>query len=889
MAVSDSDTRSYSSLSLAIRLVQAVDAPDPVKEAVRAVADALDAGIVGYYAFDPIEASIRLTHASLPAVFTSETISTHSLTDGSIASRTLLEKQIVVVPHWTPGEEERRLFRAAGIAEVRNLISLPIIIGAHRRTGVLQAMNVGLPFSDDHALLEDIRTLFGAALESAERRTELATLSATISRVNRSLDLDETLDAVLAGVMTLVPCLRAIIYLDNVHPDALTAVAGRTMGTGMMYPSSQPRPLNESLTGWVYQHRQSVLVPDILEDNRVLQSGPDARPDDSPVRSFIMVPLLVGESPVGTLLLSRRPVNAFDQHDLQIVEQFAPLAAQAVTNARLFARTEQSRVRTERILGEMADAIVRMDIHSKCLTWNSVAEQLFGYTAAEVLGDFPPLVSLDLDPKTAGMWHRVIYGGESFSHIENRQQHRDGRWIDTLLSLSPWREHGEITGGLAVIRDITPLKNLERTLLQEITEGERRERDQAFIADAAQACNSAADAPAIMQALADMTAAWAASAAVFIFAPDGRHYTAAYASHNLEEDADIVAMLRAYGETDTPPPEADIAAIAQRAPLVVQIAGVPSSPLTDLICDHGYHSQAFVPIRAAGAIVGLLAAGARAAMPLLDTQSLATLELVAEQAGQAITKDRLLRQVRAQVVALEEANRHKDDFLASLSHELRTPLNAILGFGRLISDGLLRDADELHIAAEDIVTSGELLLTQVNDLLDMARVRAGQITAYWERVNVAECVRASERVLTPLVAAKKQHLVFSIPPTIPHVHADGARLQQVLINLLTNAHKFTPDDGEITVRATYDTDAGIVSIAVGDTGIGIAPENAAIIFEPFRRVETGYARAQGGTGLGLALSRQLVELMDGTLTLDSTPGVGSVFTVMLKSEGTSGE
>ncbi|MGI8687004.1 MAG: sensor histidine kinase [Thermomicrobiales bacterium] len=306
-------------------------------------------------------------------------------------------------------------------------------------------------------------------------------------------------------------------------------------------------------------------------------------------------------------------------------------------------------------------------------------------------------------------------------------------------------------------------------------------------------------------------------------------------------------------------------------PVIEDLATLPMTPLLGACLARGYYTKAFMPIRAEGAVVGVLVAGARAETPSFDAQSLTTLELVAEQAGLAITKDRLLRQVKAQVRELEEANRPKDAFLASLSHALRTPLNAILGFGRLIADGLIDDPNELHEAAEDIVGSGELLLAQVNDLLDMARVGAGRMAIGSEAVEIADICRNCERVLTPLIGAKRQELMIRIPPGMPRVRADAARLTQVVLNLLTNAHKFTPDGGLITVAVN----------AREDTGIGIAPEHAALIFEPFRRVETGYARSQSGTGLGLALSRRLVELMGGTLTLDSATGKGSAFTVTL--------
>ena len=309
--------------------------------------------------------------------------------------------------------------------------------------------------------------------------------------------------------------------------------------------------------------------------------------------------------------------------------------------------------------------------------------------------------------------------------------------------------------------------------------------------------------------------------------------------------------------------------------MIEKIAEAPDSPQHAATVARSYHTKAFIPIRAEGKVVGVLGAGARAETPPFDAQAIATLELVAEQAGLAITKERLLRQVRAQVMQLEEANRHKDDFLASLSHELRTPLNAILGFGELIEDGIIAEPEELREVAHDIVISGRLLLDQVNGLLDMARVGSGRMEFAREAVDIRTIAQQCERIIAPLISAKGQQLTFTLPPVV----ADGARLHQALLNLLTNAHKFTPEGGSIAVVGSVT--AARVAITVRDTGIGIAPEYAPIIFEPFRRVETGYARSQGGTGLGLALSRRLIELMGGTLTLESAPGKGSAFTIIL--------
>ncbi len=1048
----------HASLALATLLVQAVDQPDPIGAALHAVHETLRAANVAYYAFDPIDSTILMTHATVPETVTRAAIARHTVHDESVASRTLRARAPITIPSYQSTEETRAALAAVGITRVHNLVSAPVVAG-EERYGVLQAINVARRFVGPHgrAELAEIGALFGAMLASAHRRDEVAMLGAMIARVNASLDLQATLDAILEGLMALVPCGTATIYLDGLVPDALVQVAKRASGAGEEYPATQPRPIDGSLTGWVYRHLQAVNIRDVFEDDRVLRTGPDAMPPETTVRSYLMVPLVIGGSPVGVLVASRRQIGAFSDADLSIAERFVPLAAQAVANARRYTGAENARRQAEMVIADMADAIVRIGRDGIARGWNRGAERTFGYAAAEVVGNHPLLVPLDAAPETAGIWERVIVGGEAVGDIENRQRHKDGRWLDTLVSLSPWREGAEIVGAVAVIRDITGRKALERELAQRAAEGARRERDAAFVAAVAQACNSAAEGPVILQALADLAAMWADSASVTAF-DEGQVALAAYASKTPEEDSairaiiaeraarhpeailerqvvtanrsilsdlraapmtdlaeatnargyhtliatpirtagEIVGVLVVVARAETPPFDAQsvatvelvaeqaglaiarerldrriarqveamqrrerdaaylaavaqacnsaadgpailqslseltaqwaddarvitfedghatLAAYASRTPeadaairavltetyargertmravetvretqrsTVEDMRTLPMTPLLAVSRARGYHSKAFVPIRAAGEVVGLLSAGARAETAPFDARALATLELVAEQAGLAITKDRLLRRVEAQVAQLEEANRHKDDFLASLSHELRTPLNAILGFGRLIADGLIDDPEERHEAAEDIVASGELLLAQVNDLLDMARIGAGQMTFALEAVALEGVVRSSERVIAPLVAAKRQRLSVDVPPEMPCARADAARLRQVLLNLLSNAHKFTPEGGAIAVhvRAAGDT----VAIAVRDTGIGVAAEHATAIFEPFRRVETGYARAQAGTGLGLALSRRLVELMGGTLTLDSAPGHGSTFTVTL--------
>ncbi len=933
---------SHSPLSLATRLVQAVDAPDPVGAALSAVSETVGGNPTAFYAFNPADGRIVMTHATIGDALSRDALALHHLEDASIAAQTLRAQSPVILPQYSPSDDVRVALEAIGVMPPYNLVSFPVTVGEYR-FGVIQALNVA-PRSvgpDAVKTLEEIGMLFGSCLASARRRTELITLERTFARVNQSLDLQETLNAVIRGVMALVPCITSSIYLDGLAPDALVPIALRIESDEERYFAMQPRPLDGSLTGWVYRHRQSVNIPDLFADPRALRIGSDGPSVVTSVHSYLMVPLIVGESPVGVLVASRHGTGAFTDDDLRIVERFAPLAAQAVANARLYitARTELEGKLAQQVAdGERRerDAAFVAAVAQAC---NSASE---GPATLQTLADLTAhwADSASVVTFEAGSGRLAAYASRTpvedaaIRHIIEERATRQpddiqearvvadnaARLLDlrtnslamplaqaarardyhTLASV-PIRAVGEIVGVMSVAaRAATPpldtqavatlelvaeqaglaiaRERLNRQVTAQVATMRRRERDTAYVAAIAQACNSAADGPAILQALADLTADWADDARVITFT-DGRQTLTAYATRTPVEDAEIRDLLIRTYAAGVRTMRAVEAARERYEPVIEDLHTLPMTPLLAAFLARDYHSKAFMPIRAEGAVVGVLVAGVRAESPAFDVQSLTTLELVAEQAGLAITKDRLLRQVRAQVEELEDANRHKDDFLASLSHELRTPLNAILGFGRLIADGLIDDPRELHEAADDIVASGELLLAQVNDLLDMARVGAGRMTIGLDAVDLADVSRSCERVLAPLIAAKRQHLTIHIPPQTPLVQADAARLTQVVLNLLTNAHKFTPERGAIRVEVSVRGER--VALAVRDTGIGIAPEHVALIFEPFRRVETGYARSQSGTGLGLALSRRLVELMGGTLTHTSAPDRGSIFTVTL--------
>jgi two-component system, cell cycle sensor histidine kinase PleC len=237
----------------------------------------------------------------------------------------------------------------------------------------------------------------------------------------------------------------------------------------------------------------------------------------------------------------------------------------------------------------------------------------------------------------------------------------------------------------------------------------------------------------------------------------------------------------------------------------------------------------------------------------------------------------------------EGANSAKGEFLANMSHELRTPLNAINGFSEIMVGeifGPLGDRRYKEYAA-DILASGQHLLALINDILDMSKIEAGKMTLHLETLDVAELIEEAVRLMRNRAETAGLTLAVSTSDDLPTLDADFRGLKQILLNLLSNAIKFTPQGGRVTVRAQGvqgATGAG-VRISVTDTGIGIAAEDIGRLARPFEQIETQHSKTQQGTGLGLALTKSLVELHEGVLSIESEPGLGTTVSFVLPLQG----
>jgi signal transduction histidine kinase/DNA-binding response OmpR family regulator len=231
----------------------------------------------------------------------------------------------------------------------------------------------------------------------------------------------------------------------------------------------------------------------------------------------------------------------------------------------------------------------------------------------------------------------------------------------------------------------------------------------------------------------------------------------------------------------------------------------------------------------------------------------------------------------------EEASKAKSSFLAKMSHELRTPLNAIIGYSEILKEDAVDEGDTRTAGDLDkILNAARHLLGLINDVLDISKIEAGKMELYLETFELEKIIADVVSTATPLVSKKGNTLKIDCPPDIGTMHADATKLRQMLLNLLSNASKFT-EAGVITIKAVRvpDENEGMIELSIIDTGIGMNPEQLSRLFQAFSQADSSTASKYGGTGLGLAISKQFAQMMKGEITVTSTPGVGSTFLIRL--------
>jgi signal transduction histidine kinase len=301
----------------------------------------------------------------------------------------------------------------------------------------------------------------------------------------------------------------------------------------------------------------------------------------------------------------------------------------------------------------------------------------------------------------------------------------------------------------------------------------------------------------------------------------------------------------------------------------------------------GFRSVLAVPLLREGHPIGVLVLARSVTRPFTDKQ-VEVVTTFADQAVIAIENVRLFDEIQDKSRQLAEASERKSQFLASMSHELRTPLNAIIGLTEMMVSNAARfGTEKAQEPLQRVNAAGTHLLSLINEILDLSKIEVGKLELNLEPVNLARLVDEVIGTAGQLAEKNKNRLAVEAQENLGTLTADSMRLKQILLNLLSNACKFTKE-GEVALRVRRVADGrDWVELAVADTGIGLTAEQQAKLFQEFTQADSLTARRYGGTGLGLALSRKLARMMGGDVTVTSEPGKGSVFTVRLPAAQTS--
>jgi PAS domain S-box-containing protein len=521
-------------------------------------------------------------------------------------------------------------------------------------------------------------------------------------------------------------------------------------------------------------------------------------------------------------------------HRLEFQGQSAAIVAaiDVTEQERAKGALRESEARLRQILDTAYDAFVSIDPEDKVSAWNAEAERIFGWPADEVIGaDFADIIVPERlrEAQRSGLPRFIATGDTVGRRLELPAQRRDGSEFPVELSVSKMPSK------------IGPVFN---AFIHDITERQQRE-----------------------QAIRDSE----------------RHYRLL-----AENITDVITVLDFTGKR------------TYISPSVREALGYePSELIGKRMLDMPHPDDAASAVAAETA----LRRGDKATVTLRSRHAdghyvwmETSLRLVRDlNTGKPIevlgvsrdvsARHALQEELAAATLKAERANRAKSEFLANMSHELRTPLNAIMGFGDLIEHQRMGPLGDARYAGygRDIVESGKHLLALINEILDFAKVDAGRLSLVEGQIHIRSIIEVCTRMLTERLERSGLALAIAIDPAAVVVLADELRLKQVLLNLITNSIKFTKPGGKITIDARIDA-TGCLLLAVVDTGIGIAAENLESVLVPFGQVDSAFNRSTEGTGLGLPLSKRLVEMHGGALQIMSRVDHGTTVTIRLPAE-----
>jgi signal transduction histidine kinase/HAMP domain-containing protein len=843
------------------------------------------------------------------------------LTRGSVAGRAVVDGRAVQVEDLAAAPEDefpvgRELQRRIGH---HTAMAVPLMrenqaIGSiqlwrmEKRAFTDKQIALVKTFADQAAIaIENVR-LFNETKEALEQQTATSGVLRSISRT--TFELDPVLNTLVENATRLCKADKGFLFVRDGEEYRVTANYGAPSEQLEFMRSHPVRAGMGTLVARTVLKRQTIHIEDAKTDPEYTWG--EAR-EKLGFRTMLGVPMLREGEPIGVVGMWRDHVQPFTAREIQLVTTFADQAVIAIENVRLFNETKEA-LDQQRASGEVLTAISSSIADTKPV-FDKILESCKRLFAGKQVG-----INLVDDD---GNIHIAAYYGPGLAELESlpvkaNEETATGRCIAArqvlhfpdvengtdvppgtrraaaiggnraaIFAPMIWEGRGigaifacRVTPGPFSDKEIALLKTFADQaviaiqnvrLFNETKEALDQQRASGEVLSAIS--NSIADTTPVFDKILESCERLFAGTVigVNVIGEDGLLRTVAHHGPGKEELLGTPVALDRRTATGV--------CISERRVLHFPDAQnddtVPPVTRAGLRIT-GEKAVLFAPMLWEGRGIGSIAVGRDRVGPFSDKE-IALLKTFADQAVIAIQNASLLREIQDKSAQLEVANKHKSEFLANMSHELRTPLNAIIGFSEVLSERLFGDINpKQEDYLKDIHSSGKHLLTLINDILDLSKIEAGRMEL---DVSTFELPAAVANAMTLIRERAQRHnigLEQRVDEGLGEITADERKFKQILLNLLSNAVKFTPDGGKIEVSACVEGDN--VQVAVHDTGIGIAKDDQAAVFEEFRQVGRDYTNKQEGTGLGLALTRKFVELHGGRIWLESEPGKGSTFT-----------